>query len=286
MFKVTATVAGILIAAAVVPASAQQSLLDRGRYLVDGIGVCVNCHTPRGKDGHLDKSKYLAGGTQNFRGASYSVFGSNLTPDPETGLGKWNETDIKRAITEGHRPNGVQLAPNMRYMLYRIMTPRELEATVAYLRSVPAIRNEVPVPQYKAAHKFAPYPPAANPWSEADLADPVKRGHYLAAVGHCLDCHTRPAAGEGLLDYEKGFGAGGRTFGPKKVVAANITSHKTKGIGSWSDAELKTMLVTGVSRDGRKLNAPMVEFSENYRLMTDGDLDAVIAWMRSLPPIE
>jgi mono/diheme cytochrome c family protein len=284
MLKVASVIAGALIAGTA-SAAAQQSLLDRGRYLVDGIGVCVNCHTPRGKDGHLDKSKYLAGGTQNFRGSSYSVFGSNLTPDAETGLGKWSESDIKRAITEGRRPNGVQLAPNMRYMLYRIMTPRDLDATVAYLRSLPPNRNEVPAPQYKAEHVFTPYPPAAKPWSEADLTDPIKRGHYLAAVGHCLDCHTRPA-GEGLLDYANGLGAGGRAFGPKKVVAANITSHKTKGIGGWSNAEIKKTLTTGVSRDGRKLDAPMVEFAENYRLMTDADLDAVIAWMRSLPPIE
>jgi mono/diheme cytochrome c family protein len=282
MWKIAAVAVALL--PGIAAASAQQSLLDRGRYIVDGIGVCMNCHTPRGKDGHPDKSKYLAGGTQNFRSSSYSVYGSNLTPDPETGLGKWSDADIKRAITEGHRPNGVQLAPNMRYMLYSIMTPRDLDATVAYLRSVPPIRNEVPAPQYKAALKYTPYPPAAKPWSEADLTDPVRRGHYLAAVGHCLDCHTRPA-GEGLLDYAKGLGGGGRTFG-KTGVAANITSDQAKGIGGWTDAEIKKMLVTGVSRDGRKLNPPMVEFAENYALMTDADLDAVIAWMRSLPPVE
>jgi mono/diheme cytochrome c family protein len=265
-------------------AFAQQSPVERGRYLVDGVGVCVNCHTPRAKGGPLDMSKYMAGGTQVFRSAAYEVRGSNLTPDPETGLGKWSEADIKRALTEGRRPNGTQLAPNMRYNLYRIMTARDLDSVVAYLRSLRPIRNAVPPPVYKAELKYTPFPPAAKPWSEVDLTDPVKRGLYLAAVGHCLDCHTRPS--KGGLDYQNGLGAGGRTFGPKKTRAANITSHKTKGIGGWSDAEIKKMLVSGVSRDGRRLNAPMVEFAENYKRMTDADLNALIAWMRSLPPIE
>ena len=284
MLKLMAVCAG-LIAGTITASAQQQALLERGKYLVDGIGACVNCHTPRGKDGELDMSKYMAGGNQNFRSSSYSVFGSNVTPDAETGIGTWSDADIKRSITEGHRPNGVQLAPNMRYMLYRIMTPGDLDATVAYLRSLKPIRNEVPTPQYKGELKFTPFPPAAKPWSDADLTDPVRRGLYLSAIGHCLDCHTRPA-GEGLLDYANGFGGGGRTFGPKKTVAANITSHKTKGIGGWTDAELKKMLITGFSRDGRKLSAPMVEFAENYHRMTDADLDAVIAWMRSLPPLE
>ena len=70
------------------------------------------------------------------------------------------------------------------------------------------------------------------------------------------------------------------------MIAANITSHPTKGIGGWSDSELKVMLTSGNSRDGRKLGAPMVEFAPYYRQMTDADLSALIAWMRSLPPLE
>jgi mono/diheme cytochrome c family protein len=226
----------------------------------------------------------MAGGTQVFRSPAYEVRGSNLTPDPETGLGKWSDADIKRAIVEGKRPNGVQLAPNMRYNLYRIMTPRDLDAVVAYLRSLPPIRNEVPAPVYKAEQRYTTFPPAEKPWTEADLADPVKRGLYLAAVGHCLDCHSRPS--KGGLDYQNGLGAGGRTFGPKKVRAANITPHKETGLGGWTDAEIKKMLVSGISRDGRRLSPPMVEFADNYKLMTDADLDAVIVWMRSLPAKE
>lgn len=283
MLKLAAICSGALVAATVT-ASAQQTPIERGRYLVDGIGVCVNCHTPRGKDGVLDKSKYMAGGSQVFRSPAYEVRGSNVTPDPDTGIGTWSAADINRAVIEGRRPNGVQLAPNMRYNLYRIMTPGDLDAVTAYLRSLPPVRNEVPPPNYKAELKFTPFPPAEKPWTDADLADPIKRGLYLAAVGHCVDCHSRPL--KDGLDYQNGLGAGGRTFGPNKTVAANITSHKTKGVGGWTDAEIKNMLRTGVSRDGRKLNEPMVEFAENYRLMTDADLDAIIAWMRSLPPIE
>jgi mono/diheme cytochrome c family protein len=279
MLRLVALGAATLIAAAT-GASAQQSLVERGGYLVNGIGVCGNCHSPRGED-----PKSMAGGTNVFNTPAYTVKGGNLTPHPEAGLGKWSDTDIKRALIEGKRPTGSQMAPNMPYPLFGVLTERDKDAIVAYLRSLPAVATTVDPPVYKAEFKVSPFPPAAKPMTEADLTDPVKRGLYFAALGHCAACHSRLTAG-GDMDYgPTGMGAGGRRFG-SGGTAANITSHPTKGIGGWSDAEIKKMLVTGVSRSGRTLNAPMVEFSPFYATMTDSDLSAIIAWMRSLPPIE
>jgi hypothetical protein len=84
--------------------------------------------------------------------------------------------------------------------------------------------------------------------------------------------------------YVNGLGAGGRKFGPQQnVIAANLT---IKGVTAWSDVEIRRALVEGVSRDGRKLNPPMVDFAQYYKTMTDDDINAMIASMRSLPPIE
>jgi mono/diheme cytochrome c family protein len=275
----------VCLVAAVASASSAsaQSPVERGKYLANGIGACSNCHTPRVQGGALDLEKLMSGGPQTFNDPAYTVKGSNLTPDPETGLGKVSDADIKREITQGKRPDGQQLAPNMPYSVYGVFTATDQNAIVAYLRSIPPIHNEVQKPVYKGEIKFTPYPPAAKPMEDADLNDPIKRGLYLTALGHCVLCHSRPSA-DGSLDYKNGLGGGGRKFGPQgAVVAANLTS---KGVASWSDAEIKRALTEGVSRDGRKLSAPMVDFAQYYRTMTDADINTIIAWMRSLPPVE
>jgi mono/diheme cytochrome c family protein len=273
-----------LVAAVASAGSASaQSPLERGKYLVNGIGACSNCHTPRGQGGVLALDKLLSGGPQTFNDPAYTVKGSNLTPDPETGLGKLSDADIKREITQGKRPDGTQLAPNMPYSVYGVLTEGDLTAIVAYLRSVPPIQNAVQAPVYKADIKFTQYPPATKSMVEADLNDPVKRGLYLTAVGHCVLCHSRQGP-DGSMNYSSGLGGGGRKFGPQgAVIAANLTS---KGVAAWSDAEIKRALTEGVSRDGRKLSPPMVDFAQYYRTLTDADINAIIAWMRSLPPVE
>jgi len=273
------TVAALVTA---VSAGRAETPVERGGYLVNTIGVCGNCHSPRGGD-----PKSFGGGTNVFNTPGYTVTGNNLTPHPEAGIGKFSDAELKVLLTQGKRPNGQQLAPNMPYNVLGITTPGDLDAMVAYLRSLPPLPTAVAPPVYRTEIKpLQPFPPAAKPMTEADLSDPVKRGLYLAAIGHCVACHSRPASVG--VDYgPDGFGAGGRKFGPQQtVIAANITSHPTKGIGGWSDGELKAMLTSGNSRDGRKLNAPMVEFAPYYRQMTDADLGALIAWMRSLPPLE
>jgi len=282
MFRLSVWAAAALAAATAGAFAQQQSLVERGGYLVNGIGVCGNCHSPRGGD-----PKSFAGGTNVFNTPAYTVKGPNLTPHPEAGLGQWSDDDIKRALVEGKRPNGHQLAPNMPYPLYGVLTERDKDAIVAYLRSLPTNPTKVDPPVYKAEFKVSPFPPAAKPMTEADLADPVKRGLYLAAVGHCAACHSKLTE-SGDMDYgPTGLGAGGRRFGGAQgATAANITPHPTKGIGGWTDAEIKAMLVSGKSRDGRELKPPMVEFAPFYATMTDADLSAIVAWMRSLPPIE
>ena len=81
-------------------ASAQQLLAERGAYLVNGVGACSNCHTPRGPGGATDlqRDKLLSGSTQTFQAPQYVVKGSNLTPDRATGLGAWSDDQIKIAI--------------------------------------------------------------------------------------------------------------------------------------------------------------------------------------------
>jgi mono/diheme cytochrome c family protein len=226
-------------------------------------------------------SKQLSGGPQTWDESTFKVKGANITPDAETGIGKWSDADIKRALLSGIRPNGTRMAPIMPYGFYKVFAPADLDAVVAYLKSVPPVRNVVALPVYKAAMYDNTPPGAEKTVTEADTADPVKRGFYLVTIGHCMECHT-PLAG-GRHDYAQ-LGKGGQPFtGPWGVtVSRNITAHPAAGLGAWSDAEIKTAITQGVRKDGTRLNPPMAYAL--YATMTAQDLGAVVAYLRTVPP--
>ena len=158
-------------------------------------------------------------------------------------------------------------------------------AIVAYLRTLAPVRNEVPAPVYKAAMKIDLVPGAVEPFAEEELRDTVKRGFYLATIAHCMECHARRP--DGTQDYRNSWGKGGYLFkGPwGSAVASNITSHPKSGIGAWTDSEIRRSLTHGVSREGRVFKQPMAR-QEYFSRMTDADLNALVAWMRTIPPIE
>src|SRR5262245_9163698 len=92
--------------------------LERGTYLVNTVGQCANCHTPR--DGALAGAE-LAGG-RKFGGDQYDAYSRNLTPDPETGLGKWTDEQVIAALREGRRPDGTYVGPPMPIEMYHRMS--------------------------------------------------------------------------------------------------------------------------------------------------------------------
>ena len=261
-----------------------ETLLERGSYLVNAVMACDGCHTPR-PGGVFDMSRRFSGGSQVWDEKAYTVRGSNITPDRETGIGTWSEADLKRALTQGVRPSGVHLAPQMPFAFYKIMTPHDLDSVVAYIRSVEPVRHQVPPPVYKAEAHAVLIPDAEKPIADDALRDPVKRGFYLATLAHCMECHSRKP--DGTQDYVNWNGKGGAEFtGPfGKVNARNITSHPTAGIGGWSDAEIKRALTHGVARDGREFKPPMARHIY-FAKMTPGDIDAIVAWVRTIPPKE
>lgn len=282
MFRIV-VIAGAVVVAALGSAQAQTAV-QRGEYLVNAVMACDGCHTPRGPSG-LIMEKRFSGGSQLWDTPAYTVRGTNITPDRDTGIGAWSADDLKRSLVEGVRPNRVPLAPQMPFAFYKILTPSDLDAVVAYVRSVQPVRNEVQPPTYKAAMHAELIPDAEKPITEAALRDPVKRGFYLATLAHCMECHSRRP--DGVQDYKNHWGKGGAEFtGPfGKVNASNITSHPTKGVGAWSDAELKRALTHGVGRDGRAFKTPMAR-QVYFSKMTDEDLNAIVSWLRTIPPLE
>ena len=221
----------LALAATTTMAGAQgQNPLARGDYLVNGILTCGNCHTPRGPGGVFDDAKRLSGGPQTWDEPAFTVKGSNITPDKDTGIGNWSAAEVKRAIQGGVRPNGVPLASIMPHAFYKVFTTGDIDAVVAYVRSVPAVKNQVQAPVYKAAFTAVSPPGADKPMSDADLRDPVKLGFYLVTIGHCMECHTPMT--EGKHDFAN-LGKGGQSFrGPCGVsVSRNITRTRTRALG-------------------------------------------------------
>lgn len=286
----------VTLACGAAPALAQDSLLERGRYLVNAVMACGNCHTPKDAQGRPVAGKELAGGGVSVDIPPFAVTPSNITPDVETGIGAWTDAEIQRAITHGERPAkgphaGQPLATMMAANFFKALLPRDLDAIVAYLRSVPAVRNPLPAPVYRAPVRHAPFAEADRGFTERDLQDPVRRGAYLATIAHCLECHT--PMDKGVLQFDSALGAGGRPFMPsfiqglpagwKGSVSRNLTSHAAQGLGAWSDAEIKRAITQGVGRDGRALQPPMAYAW--YAGMRDEDLGAIVAYLRSLPAL-
>lgn len=297
-FSWSATAAFFLtgaVALAFAGSAAAETPLERGRYLVESILGCGNCHTPKSPSGEPIMERNLSGGI-TVTVPPFTATASNITPDRDTGIGAWSDAEIGRAIVEGVRPDhgrlpNTTLAPVMAAPFFKALLPRDLDAVVAYLRSVKPVRNETPTPVYRMPMRHDAYPEAERGFAEAEMSDPVRRGAYLVTIGHCMECHSPRE--KGVSDYRR-LGAGGRVFNAELVQglpadwpgsrAANITSHPTAGLGRWSDDEIRRAITRGISRDGRKLQPPMA-FAW-YARMTEADLNAIVAYLRTVSPLE
>jgi mono/diheme cytochrome c family protein len=278
------------IALALAHSAGAQSPVERGFYLVNTIMACGNCHTPRDADGRSIAAKAFSGGL-TFTTPAFVATAPNITQDNETGIGSWSDAEIKRALIDGVRPDhghlaGVPLAAIMPANFYKALQPDDLDAVVAYLRTIKPIRNEVPEPVYGAGVHRDPYPDAEAGFDKAMPTDPVRHGAYLITIGHCMECHS--AWSRGVSDFKAGLGRGGRAFpapdGSPGSVAANITSDPAAGIGAWTDAEIGRAITKGIGRDGQALKPPMAYGF--YAGLTPADLADIVAWLRTVPPLQ
>lgn len=262
---------------------AQEDLLARGSYLVNGIVGCGNCHTPRNADTTANTSMRLAGGFL-IEEHEFTAYAPNITQDRETGIGAWSDEEIMRAIREGVRRDGSIIGPPMPVLSYRGMSDTDVRAIVAYLRTVAPVRNSVPRSVYNIPLPESWGPPLGSV-PDVPRDDALAYGTYLGyTLGHCMECHTPMS--EGVFDFSR-TGAGGtllhKPYGLDfAVTAANITPHAKQGLGAWTDAEIKRAITEGISRDGRPLQ-PLMAYGY-YKTMADADLDALIVYLRSLPP--
>jgi mono/diheme cytochrome c family protein len=255
--------------------------LERGAYLMHGIVGCGNCHTPKGPTGELPNSE-LAGGFSIPDADLGNIVVPNITPDPETGIGKWTDAQIITAIREGKRPDGSIIGPPMPIQFYRNISDSDVKAIVAYLRQVKPVKNTPAKSQYKIPLPTSYGPPVTHV-ADVPSSDRQHYGAYLATIGHCMECHTPRE--NGRPDLEHRTGAGGNKFeGPFGVsVARNITPDPVHGIGGWTDAQIKTTVTTGVRPNGERLKPPMGY--AYYAHISNDDFAMLIGYLRSLKPL-
>ncbi len=255
------------------------ALIERGKYLMDSVVACGNCHIARGDKGQPLFDKGLSGGML-FDEPPFKAYAANITPDPDTGIGKWTNAELAKAIRQGVRPDKSIIGPPMPIEFYRHLSDTDLAAIIAYLRAQPAVRSEVPKSKYNI-----PLPPSYGPAVKRVKApatsDKVKYGEYLANIGHCMECHT-PRNDKGMLQRAS-LGAGGQVFkGPwGESVSRNLTPHKT-GLKDWTDAQIAKAIREGVDRNGQPYRPPMA--FGFYKNISDADMSALIAYLRSLKP--
>jgi len=259
-----------------------QPTAERGKYLVEVLGACGSCHTPKGPQGDLPE-KHMAGGFK-IEEAFGTAVSSNITPDKETGIGNWTDQEIIRAIREGKAKDGSTLGPPMAFWLYRNMSDNDVKAIVAYLRTLKPIKNQVPRSQYKIPLPASYGPPVAGV-PDPPKNDPVKYGEYLAGpIAHCADCHT-PMGPGGRRDQTRLFAGGFPFHGAYGTsYGSNLTPDKETGIGKWTDGQIIAGIY-GIRPDGRQLLPPM-PWPYYKGKISDGDLKAILAYLRSLKPIQ
>jgi len=154
--------------------AAAKSEIERGRYLVITMG-CNDCHTPGTLYGEPDFKRMLSGSELGWRGPWGTTFARNLTPDPETGLGKWTAEEMANALRSGVRKDGSVLKPPMPWPNTSQLTEADLHALVAFLRSLPPVTHAVPTalpPGGEYAGPIVPIPPPGKWDAPASMSAP------------------------------------------------------------------------------------------------------------------
>ncbi|HVW25023.1 MAG TPA: c-type cytochrome [Polyangiaceae bacterium] len=267
-----------------------------GKYIVEHIEACGDCHTPRLQTGAPDTSKLLAG-TASFADlvpnddSMGNIPAPNLTQLKTLG---WTAQDVENAIRDGKAKDGTGLFPAMPYTTMHNMADVDAAAVAAYILQLTPITNDVGTRQPLPGNLAASLPIA--PVNASDVPDPViektdpsyddaMRGKYIAGdLGPCLECHTEQLQ-NGAPNMAKAF-QGGRSFAPAfDVVSANITPDKETGQADYTPGAIKTLLQTGKMVEGGTICPPMpVGPAGAFGGLTDADALAIGAYITHLAP--
>ncbi len=278
----------LMLAASDAAAQTTREQIARGKYVFGAAAGC-GCHT-------VAKQPLNAGG-RKYDGPFGTVYSSNITPDPATGIGKWTDEQIITATRSGRRPNGERLIPVHPYTVFNGMAEQDLKDVVAYLRSVPPINRATPakkisVPMFESVFLpawLATFAAIESPPKSAATSG-VARGEYLTrAVSHCGECHT-PRTMTMAVDNTRFLAGNPKGKGPEGSAVPNITPDRETGLGSWTEEQITDYLGTGNKPDGDVAGGLMMEVIEGsaagYKDLTKADRQAIAKYLKSIPAIK
>jgi mono/diheme cytochrome c family protein len=269
----------MLIAALSAGGLAGAAAVNTGEYVARAAD-CNSCHT-----GSPDKP--FAGGYP-VKSPLGIIYGPNITPDPDTGIGSWTKADFERALRKGIRKDGAYLYPAMPYGSYTKMSEADMTALWTYIHGLRPIRNEVPKNTlpfpftvrsglavwqglYFKPGPFVAVPAKGKVWN---------RGAYLVeALGHCADCHTPRNLAMGL--ETKHHLGGGELQG---WYAPDISGDDMSNIAGWSTEQLAAFFKSGKAPNNGKAAGPMQEVvHDSLQYLSAGDLQAIAVYLKDQP---
>lgn len=269
--------------------------IERGRYIFTSLADCDGCHSQHDYTklgGPVAGAARGSGQQMPLQDLPGRIIASNITPDAETGIGSWTDGEKIRAIREGISRDGHMLFPIMPYPNFRYMSDYDVESLVAYLDTLPPVRNPLPKTQvdFPVSMFIKGVPrPVEGPVARVTPADGARYGEYLVTMASCEECHTPMVRGQS--DSSMRF-AGGRIFATPSatVVSANITPDVETGIGKWDFARFRDRVQS--YRPYTSGEAPPVG-PDHFTLMpwlaysglSDDDLAAIFTYIKARPPI-
>ncbi len=277
---------GVDVSATAAPGESA-ALLERGAYLAR-IGNCIACHTARG-------GQASAGG-RPIATPFGTLFTSNLTPDEDTGIGRWTAAAFWRTLHHGRSADGRLLYPAFPYTHTTAISRDDADALYTYFRSLKPVRAQVAAHELRwpygtqaalavwRALYFTPGEAPAVPTHTASAdAATLQRGAYLTyAVAHCSACHTpRNALGGG--DWQS---LSGGLLAAEGWYAPSLLSPREAGMSAWPLEDIVQLLRTGVAPHGQ-VSGPMSEVvAQGTQHMTEPDLRAMASYLKALPQTE
>lgn len=257
-------------------------------------GGCTSCHSVPAGDKCEDpatKDKRVLGGGRCLKTPFGTFYVPNISPDPETGIGAWSDIEFVNAMQRGISPSGAHYYPSFPYTSYQRMRVEDLLDLKAFIDTLPAVKNRAPDHELALPFRLRR---GLGLWKllyldgKPFVPDPAKsqilnRGAYLVeGPGHCGECHTPRNALGGKIE-SKHLAGGPAPEGDGWIP--NITQSKD-GLADWSETDIVSAFQTGLLPSFDSFGSSMVAVQQNLARLPQADLEAIAAYLKSLPAIE
>ena len=274
----SSAVTALSVLTAQIPDGADAEILRHGQELMRA-GDCVSCHMRKG-------GEPLSGGL-GLKTPFGIIYSSNITPDPETGIGRWTADQFYRAMHDGHGVNGENLYPAFPYPWFRTMSRADDDALLAYIKTTPSVRYTPPANQLMFPLNFRSLVAGWNLLFlksqdfafASEKSEVWNRGAYLVnGPGHCGACHTP----KNMFGADKA----GREFRGAVIdnwTAPDLTDDVRTGLGAWSEGDIAEYLKTGRNAHAGAGGAMADVVTYSTSLLTDADRTAIAVYLKSLP---